>query len=933
MASSPSESRFLRADAILDAVLELPVHERPDAIAERCAGDRGLAELVERLLAHCEDDDPELAPGGALAGGLGDALERDLGQRSGLEGQVVGRYRVVRELGRGGMAVVYLAERAENDFHQLVALKLLRPGLESQHVVRRFHLERQILAHARHPNIAQLLDAGVSDDGRPYLAMEYVDGAPIDDFCDHRRLDVSQRLRLFLEAARAVDHAHRNLVVHRDIKPSNILVTDYGDVKLLDFGIAKLLEEDAQDVTRSHLRAMTPAYASPEQIEGGPITTSTDIYQLGMLLYLLLTGRWPYPLASVSDAAVLLAICREQPVRPSSAAGSRADGEPVPGGPPSTTAEIAYRRATSPPRLKRELAGDLDTIVLTALRKEPERRYLSVAQLVGDVERYLEGRTISARPDTVVYRVRTFVRRHTAATATAAASLALVAGVVAFFTVELGIEQNFARMEARKTGEAASFLAGLLQVAAPTRAKGEAVTARELLDRAAERIDSDLADQPELQAAMMTVIGSVYGELAMFNEGRALLERAVEIRRQHPGRRGLDLATSLYALGEIGERTRDLDLARASFSEALALREAALGHRHPDVARTLDALGAVLRYDGDLDAARALHEEAIDVLAATVGPNDASYGVALNRLASVLQEQRDDEASIPVFDQAIAVLEATSGRDHPITAAAKFNYANALRQTGRKERADAIYREVLPALESLYGRNHPVVATVLNSHSNLLRSMGRLDQAEAALQRALAIWSSSLGPHHPQVGWALNNLGLVERDRGNHAAARDYFLRSVEIAEAANGPDHPDVATQLANLAGELHSLGDTEGAIPLLERAIAIRERVYGTNHAHVGEAVGELAELYFALGRHTAAEPLFRRAAELGRDQPQDRPHAVTAPRIGQARCLAAMGRTAEAAALLLAEREFCDAGSRTMVEQALAEIDGGRAAPPPT
>jgi len=931
MASQPSESRWSRADSILEAALDLPTGERPALIAERCAGDRALADLVERLLVRCQEDDTELMPGGALAGSLAEGLGRELELGHDPEGQVIGRYRVLREIARGGMAVVYLAGRAEDDFHQLVALKLLQPGLESEHVVRRFHLERQILASARHPNIAQLLDAGVTDDGRPFLAMEYVDGEPIDAFCDQRRLSVSQRLWLFLDVARAVDHAHRNLVVHRDIKPSNILVTGDGNVKLLDFGIAKVLEDDGEAVTRTHMRVMTPAFASPEQIEGDPITTSTDIYQLGMLLYLLLAGRWPYPRASASDAAMLLAICREPPIRPSTAAGGRGDAEAVPGSPAVTTAEVAHRRASHPARLRRELAGDLDTIVLTALRKEPERRYASVAQLVGDVERYLEGRTISARPDTVSYRLRTFVRRHTAATATAAASLALVVGLVAFFTIELGIERNRARLEARKAGEIATFLTGLFQVSAPTRSKGEALTARELLDRGAERIDAELADQPQLQAAMMTIIGSVYGELAMFDEGRALLERAVEIRRRHPGARDLDLAASLYALGEVGERTRDLELARSSFTEALEIREAALGREHPDVARARDALGVILRHDGDLEAARALHEEAIQVLSATLGPGDAAYGLALNRLAVVLQDQRDYRGSIPLFEEAIAVLDATAGADHPYTASAKFNFANSLRHTGREEDADEVYREVLPAIEALFGPHHPAVATVLNNHSNLLRAMGRLDQAEATLQRALAIWSASLGPHHPQVGWALNNLGLVERDRGNHAAAHDYFARSVEIAEAAHGPDHADVATQLANLAGELHSLGDTQGAIPLMERAIEIRERVFGPDHSFVGEPVGELAAFQLALGRYAEAEALFRRAAELGRKEPEHRVHEITTPRIGQARCLAALGRPAEAAAVLGAEREQCAADARALVDAALAEIEAGRTTQP--
>ena len=928
MPTQPSDARWERADRILDEALDVSGSARAELIARRCGDDAKLRALVERLLARCEEDDTDLMPGGAIAGALARALGRELEPEDDAVGRVIGRYRVLRELGRGGMAVVYLAERTGSELQQHVALKLLQPGLDSDHVVQRFHRERQILADARHPNIARALDAGVTEDGRPYLAMEHVEGEPIDAFCDLRRLSVRQRLWLFLEVARAVDHAHRNLVVHRDIKPSNILVTADGDVKLLDFGIAKLLDEQAADVTRTHQRAMTPAFASPEQIEGGSVTTATDVYQLGMLLYLLLAGSWPYPKGVGSDAAMMLAICREPPVRPSTAVEGKGTIETVPGGRRTSAGEIAAKRATSSSRLRRELAGDLDTIVLTALRKEPERRYPSVSQMVGDVERYLEGRTISARPDTIPYRLRTFVHRHTAATVTAAASLAILVGLVAFYTFELGLERDRARVEARKATEVSDFLTGLFEISAPTRSRGEAVTARELLDRGAERVDRELADQPELQAAMMTVIGSVYGELAMFDEARPLLEQAVAIRRRHPGDDSLELAASLFALGEVCERTRDLDAARASFTEALELREASLGRNHPDVARTRDALGVILRYDGDLEGARALHEEAVRVLESTVGRSETIFGLALNRLAVVLQDQRDYAGSIPLFERAVAVLETSAGPDHPYTASAKFNFATSLRHAGELDRADALYREVLPQIEAAFGPRHPAVATVLNNHSNLLRQVGRLDEAEALLKRAVVIWTEALGSDHSQVGWALNNLGLVERERGNHEAAGDYFRRSVEIAEASFGPDHADVATQLKNLAEELHALGETERAIPLMERAVAIRERVYGTDHSYVGNVVGQLAVFHLALGHYREAEPLFGRAASLGRDNPEYRLDEITRPRIQQARCLAAVGRSTEARAVLAAERAQADAEGRAAVDAALAELEDSAA-----
>ena len=918
-----SETRWQRADRLFSAALEIVPGDRPRFLDRECGDDGELRSLVERLLEAADDEVNLLASGGPWGGRLARSLGRELSAEEDLTGQLLGGYRLLRELGRGGMAVVYLAEREASDFHQLVALKVLQPGMDRDSVVRRFHLEKQILALARHPNIAHLLDAGVSDDGRAFIVMEYVEGQPIDVFCDAGRLTVRQRIRLFLKVARAVEYAHRNLVVHRDIKPSNILVTGDGDVKLLDFGIAKLLAGDQSDLTRTDVRAMTPAYASPEQIAGEAITTATDVYQLGMLLYILLTGCWPYPGGRGSDAAMMLAICNQPPGRPSSVVGGRASAETTSDESELDLAAVADLRRSEPGRLRRELAGDLDTIVLTALRKQPERRYASVAQMVGDVERYLDGRTISARPETLTYRLRTFVRRHAAASATALASLVVVVGMVVLYTVQVGLERDRARLEARKATEVASFLTDLFQVPAPTRSLGQQVTARELLDRGAARIDDELGDQPELQAEMMTVIGDVYRELAQYEEARRLLEEAVKIRRSGPDADSLELAETLHSLGRVLEKTRDLDEARQVLEEALELRTAVLGAGHPDVARTRDVLGQVEAADGNLEAARADHEEAVRVLESTVGPGHVDLGMALNRLAVVRQDQRAYPESIALFERAIAVLRRAVGEDHPHTAAAKFNLAFSLRHNGQPERAGELYEEVFPVLENVYGADHPNLGVVLNNHANLLRAQGHHDRAEELLQRSLDIWTRSLGGSHPQVGWVLNNLGLVERDRGDHEAARGYFARSVAIAETAYGPDHPDVATQLKNMAEELHALGRTEDAIPLMRRSLAIREGVYGARHSYVGAVAATLARMHLALGEPGPAEPLLRQAVAAGRDDAEHRLGEVTEPTMTLAACLVQLDRRDEARALLLEERARCDDEGRRRLDRAASRL----------
>jgi tetratricopeptide (TPR) repeat protein/tRNA A-37 threonylcarbamoyl transferase component Bud32 len=817
--------------------------------------------------------------------------------------------------------VVYLAERVDDDFHQLVAIKLLQTGVATDDVVRRFLLERQILAQARHSGVAQLLDGGVTDNGRPYLVMEYVEGQPIDRWADERRLTIEDRLRLFLKVARAVAYAHRNLVVHRDIKPSNILVTSDGDVKLLDFGIAKLLDEDA-DATRSVLRAMTPAYASPEQIRGERVSTATDVYQLGMLLFILLTGRWPYR-SGGTDPSLLLAICETEPVRPSAAISGRRATDAVPGKPPIDNAEIEGSRRSTVSRLRRELSGDLDAIVLTALRKEPDRRYASVGQMITDVERFLEGKTVTARPETLVYRLRKLVARHAVASAMAAIAAVLIVGLTVLYTVRLERERDRAQLEAAKATEVAGFMRGLFEVSAPTRAKGEAVTARELLDRGAERLDGDLAGQPELQASMATLIGEVYGELALYQEARTLLEKAVAVRRQHPGKDGLDLAESLDAYGRMCERIRDLEAARPALEEALELREAGLGPAHPDTARTRNWLGVIVYREGNFAESQALLERALADLEAALGPDDLDVGKCLNHLAIVLREQREYAAAIPVFERSLAILDAKLEEDNPLPAAVRVNYADAVRYNGDAERADQLLTDALPLMEKAYGADHPYVGVVLTNHANLARDQGRFDEAERMQRRALDVWTRSLGPDHVQISYCYNNLGLIRRDQGDHRAALDFFQQSVDLVDRTLGPDDPENAVSLRNLGEEYLALGRPERALEPFRRSVALHEKSYGPDHSFLQDPLLGLARALVALGRPAEAEPYLARAVAVGRTDDSHRMEEVVGPSIELARCVAAQGRRDEAMAIL--ERAASEGGdeAHTAVEQARSDI----------
>jgi serine/threonine protein kinase len=848
----PTEDRWLRADRIFDEALDLPAAARSALLDRACGGDADLRALVERLLAGADGDASRLVSGGAFGSALWDRLEEDLEKDDPLIGMDVGRYRIVRELGRGGMAVVYLAERADGQFRQQVALKLLKRGLDTDEIVRRFGQERQILALARHPGLARLLDGGVGPGGRPYLVMEYVEGRPIDLHCDEEGLSVAARLRLFLQVARAVEDAHRNLVVHRDIKPSNILVTREGHAKLLDFGIAKILDSGAGDapvpVTRTATRLMTPAWASPEQVLGGPVTTASDVYQLGLLLRLLLAG------------------------------------------------------------CGREMAGDLGTLLAAALREEPERRYGSVSRLISDVERYLDGRPISVRPDTLAYRTGKFVRRHAAAVVTAAAALVLLIAMAAGYTLELTRERDRARLAAARATRTADFLRGLFEVAAPSRSGGERITARQLLDQGRVRIEKELAADPELRADLMAVMGDVYRELAFYDEAKDLLGRSVAIRRTSPGRSSeegrLALASSLHGLGRVLEDRGEPGAARRLYEEALAIRERALGPVHPDVGRTVGALGRILLAQGDLRASRRLQERAVRILESGLGPRHPDLGLALRDLGIALASVDGHGVAKPSLERALGILEAAYGPDHPHVANVRMHLGEALSGTGDRLAARRQYERALPALERAYGPAHPVVAAVLSTLADLRIASGvdrkDPDGAIAGYERALAIQEASLGPRHPELVFNLSGLGRAWRLKGEDERARGYFERSLSLSEAAFGPDHVNLAVPLTELAGIHERTGRYPEALRLYECALKIREKAHGLDHPSFTMPLFSMAKIERTLGHPAKCEALLRRTLDLHHGR-EEGAHGLDLIRVELGRCLGDLQRFSEAEALL--------------------------------
>ena len=796
--SSRQPSRASRWEDLFDELVELPAPERARRLAELRADDGELAERVERLLAA-----------DAAATGFLDRSTLDLlgtnreAEETELEpqlpaGTTVGAWRVVSLLGRGGMGEVYLADRTDPAFAQRVALKVIKRGMDSQAIVRRFVRERQILARLDHPNLAHLLDGGTGPDGRPYFALEWVDGEPITSWCRRRDLDLDGRVRLMQTVCLAVASAHHRLVVHRDLKPANILVTEDGTPKLLDFGIAKLLEDDdAAGLTLTQLgaRALTPAYAAPEQILGEPVSTATDVYALGVMLYELITGALPHRRDQRALEALASAVEHETVERPSA----------------------ALRRPGDRARLARRVAGDLDLIVMTAVRRDPARRYPSAQALANDLGHFLAGRPIRARPDEVGYRMRKFVGRHRLPVAAVGTGIAaLIAGLV------LSLWQAHAASVAALRADAAaqraervkSFLISIFEQSDPDAGEGGKLTARELLERGAASIDSGLAGEPQVQADLLDAVARIENNLG-------LLEQALP----HAQR-------------------------------ALALRQAVLPPSDGRIGLSLEALGEVQRSRGKMDEARRTFEAALPVLIRAYGAGSVEVAVARRALAEAVPQPQESHREVELLRQALATFVRRYGEAHEESATTLYLLGEALEQDQQYRESEAAYRRAAALLERSLGPRNLKVSEVQDGLAGLLDRMGRTAEARPLLERAIATQQAVLGPHAERLAETLFSYGILLSREEEYAAADKAFNDALAIF----GPDRFDAGHCLRYLG--LSAMGQERyrEAAALLARAAETYRRTMGEDDAQRWRAVADLGWAHLRLGRLAEAR------AELG-------------------------------------------------------------------
>jgi serine/threonine-protein kinase len=898
-----------RAEELLDRALALPAPERGAWLERELSGEPELAREVASLLAAHES-----------AEGWFERLADDLARGAPEEVEVaarralrVGPWRTVRLLGRGGMGTVFLAERADGAYEQRAALKLVALGTESEAALARFRAERQIVARLEHEGIARLVDGGVTEDGRPYLVLEHVDGRPIDRFADQERLPVEARLRLFLEVCDAVAYAHAHLVVHRDLKPSNLLVTADGKPKLLDFGIAKPLDVDAA-MTRTTERLGTPLYAAPEQLAGGPVTTAADVYALGVVLHELLAGRRPFEPGDAGGDALEHRI-REQEPAPASVALDL-------GGDPEARAAA---RASSAERLRRRLRGDLDTIVATALAKEPARRYRSVEALADDVRRHLDGLPIEARAPTVGYRAAKFAARHRAGVA--AAAVALV-GAVAFVAL-LAAASRRAERERDRAERVVRFLESIFTVADPSEARGASVTAREILDRGRERLLAGLEDDPALRARLLETVGTVYKGLGLYSRAEPLVEEVLARRRAEAAERPGALVDALDLAGELARLQGELARAEELLGEAERLESAARAPSAERLARVRVHLGRALSAAGKLDeaerrlaAAAAVAPDATTAMRLTAADAQSSY-------AALLAAQGDLAGAEARMRTALAAYREAGGDDHPGVASATNDLATILARQGNLAAAAAVQADAVALQERLFGAEHPRVGTSLGNLGAMRMGLADDPGAEEAMRRALAIRRRALGDDHPETAQSLANLGLLLQLAGRFAESRAALAEALAIRTRAFGEKHVAVAQTIHNLGLLDQAEGKLASAGERLERSRALLAELLPAKHPLAAIAIHNLGALAHERGETVRAEALYREALELRRALAPGGHPDVAYSLVGLGRLLVDTGRAAEATPLLdeaVARRaRSLPAGHPELAE---ARIEAGRA-----
>ena len=781
----------------------------------------------------------------------------------------IGPYRLLQVLGEGGMGEVWLAEQTK-PIHRTVALKLIKTGMDTKAVVARFESERQALALMDHPNIARVFDAGATPEGRPYFVMEYVPGLPITEYCDKHRLTIAERLELFIQVCEGVQHAHQKAIIHRDLKPSNVLVVEQDNKavpKIIDFGLAKATAQRLTDKTMFTEIGMmlgTPEYMSPEQADQAEqnIDTRTDVYSLGIILYQLLVGMLPFEGQAARPGtldAILRMIREQEPPKPSTKIRSLGDASNA----------LAEKRQEEPRLFARHLRGELDWITMRALEKDRARRYSSPAELGADIRRHLNDEPVLAGPPTTMYRASKFVRRHRFGVISAGTVLLLLIAFAAAMALQarrIAKERDRANRQAEVAQRVTNFMTNMFKVSDPSAARGNTITAREILDKGSAQIEAGLSQDPEVQAQMMYVMGDVYQNLGLYPHSQALLQQSLEIRQRVLGPENPDTLQSMHALAFALERQGRYQEAEKLDRQAIAAEQRVLGPEHPRTLATTNVLAIVLRSEGHYADAEKLNRQTLEAEKRVLGPEHLNTLGTMQNLAGDLDDQGKYSDAEKLYRETLEVRRRVLGPEDPKTLDTMNDLGTVLNAEGRYAEAEKLDRETLDIRGRILGPEHPSTLTVMNNLAAVLQSEGHFAEAEKLNRETIEIERRVLGPEHPDTLSSMTNLSGNLTSEGRDAEAEKLDREAFEIQKRVLGPEHPSTLLTMNNLASDLAKTHQYAEAEKVMKETLEIQRRVIGPDSPDAAISIYNLGMIAAQRGQRDRAFSLFQESVDHG-------------------------------------------------------------------
>ncbi|MEL7833406.1 serine/threonine-protein kinase [Fodinibius sp. Rm-B-1B1-1] len=838
-----------KIETIIDQVLDLPREEQQRFVEKQCSDDPELMGRVTQLLKSIFDSEGWLEelkehkyyPGEDVA----DDIKALTGSNNDLTGQQVGSYTIKKQIGKGGMGSVYLAERTDGEFDHRVAIKIIRQGHNTHKNILRFRREQQILAGLNHPGIGRLYDGGITDDGFPYIIMEYVDGIPIDEYCLQHNCSVDEKIELFKQVLEAVRYAHENLVIHRDLKPGNILVDGSGNIKILDFGISKLLEdEEDTSLTQTGARLLTPKYAAPEQIRQKHITTSCDLYALGMVFYKLLAGILPFDFAGCSGYKVEQTILHKQPPAPS--------------------------KKVKNPNTENQLKGDLDAIVLKAIRKNPEERYRGITELLDDIRNYQENMPVNAQKGSTAYRISKFFKRHKTPIAVAVTFLLLIFSIAFYYTNQIAKERDRAKFEAQKATEIQEFLVDIFRYNNPDAKEyaGKDLTAQELLQAGLSNVENELQYHPETQIGIMISIGAAFRNLDELEDAEEAIKMALEKSKDHFGMDDMQTASIYTSLAKIKRDAGEYEKSDELINQAIEINETIADTALKKLANKYSILAYNQAYKSKYHKSEELFNYTDSLYIAADASNSLGRYNSLSNFAEVKVKLGEYEKALKYNKKALDFYRELYDGDHINIATALNKIGNIHQRLGNHEQADEYYRQSLDMKLQLLDEDNTSVAISYQDIAINLRIMGRYAEAEKFAQKDLEIMEEVYDEDHIKITPSLNIVGLVKRDLEEYEEAEELFERIIAIKENYYEKELPTLAASIYNLAHLYQTTGRYEEAYAMYKRVVDIDKNNLGPEHPEVAVDLNKLGDVSREMEAYSQADSIFSEAKPIFMD-----------------------------------------------------------------